>query len=85
MLIEPKGTLIGISAYKARCNFIDYLLQDRTFWECVNDVSFNLGVINIVTWGAILIVIPLILKNYIGICKTPQTASIRHFLFLKHQ
>lgn len=70
LLINPSETLNGIRAYAASSDFVDFLLKGKEqIWDHVNCVSFNEGVLNIVTVLIVLFVIPILLKkwNYISI------------------
>lgn len=69
LLVNPIDTLIGIKAYPANSDFIDFLFNGiERIWDHVNCVSFNKGIIAVISVCAVMFLIPLILKKWTYVC-----------------
>lgn len=65
LIIMSIETIKGIRAYKAHYNFSDFMLwKNRIIWDHVNDLPFNLSVINILSLIIVCIIIPILIKKY---------------------
>lgn len=66
---KPKETLEGIRAYKASSDFISFLFKGLYhIWDHVNSVSFDRGIISVISILSVMIIIPLILKKWKFLC-----------------
>lgn len=69
LLFNPKETMCGIRAYAANSDFIDFMFNGKEqIWDHVNSVSFNQGIITVVSLGLVLFAVPLILKKWTYLC-----------------
>ncbi|MGN1167354.1 MAG: hypothetical protein ACI4S2_13110 [Lachnospiraceae bacterium] len=69
LLIRPKETISGIRAYAASFDFIDFLFKGKEqIWDHVNSVSFNEGILAILSLCLVLFVVPILLKRWTYLC-----------------
>lgn len=65
LIIIPIETLKGIKGYDAHYNFSDFMIwKNRIIWDHVNDLPFNISVINIFSLIIVCIIIPILIKKY---------------------
>lgn len=63
--LNPKGAIEGIMAYPAKANFSEFLFfKTRVIWDHINDLPFNLSVMNVVTLTIFMLVLPILLKRF---------------------
>lgn len=69
LLVNPKETIIGIRAYAASSDFIDFLFKGKEqIWDHVNCVSFNDGILSVLSLCLVLFAVPLLLKKWTYLC-----------------
>lgn len=64
ILVEPVETLTGLKAFRSSFDFIDFmLLKTRIIWDHINDLPFNLSVMNLFVWVALILLVPIVTKK----------------------
>lgn len=64
LLINPKETLMGLTAYPANSQFYQFLYTKTEIqWDHVNDLPFNLSVMTVLTMAIFLFVLPILLNK----------------------